>query len=718
MIKKDPFAKRESKKYLNPIPSREFILQHLEELGRPATRAHLIKALGLESDEAKEALRRRLNAMIRDGQLLANRRGSFALVNQMALVRGRVIGHKDGYGFLAPDDGSNDIFLNAKQMRLLFPGDRILVSIIGQEVRGRRECIVVEVLERGFSQIVGRYFEEQGVAFVVPANKNISQEIIIPAGKQANAIVGQLVVVDIVTYPTPRCAAIGKITEVIGDHMAPGMEIEVAIRAHGLPYQWPKDVLEESQKFTKKITDADRKGRPNLQHLPFVTIDGESAKDFDDAVYCKPQATDEGWTLYVAIADVSHYVRYDTALDNEALERGNSVYFPSNVIPMLPEILSNELCSLKPKVERLAMICEMQITATGNISHYQFYDAIICSHARLTYDEVFAMLAGTNPHHGNLLPHLQALNELYNALLKQRQERGALEFNTIETKIVFGEGKKIKRIEPIHRHYVHGIIEECMLAANVCASEFLLKGKAPALYRVHEGPDEEKIAELRNFLGRLGLKLGGGKKPEPSDFAKILREIQGRPDEHLVQTVLLRSMRQASCTPENIGHFGLAYKAYAYFTSPIRRYPDLINHRTIRFLLHGGSATDYAYDHTMMQNYGEHCSMTERRADDATRDATNWLKCEFMLDKIGKEFDGLISSVTNFGIFVELKEIFVEGLVHITSLKNDYYQYDAKKYRLTGRRAGMVYCLGDEVRVRVARVDLDEREIDFELAEN
>ncbi|MCL5260844.1 MAG: ribonuclease R [Gammaproteobacteria bacterium] len=712
----DPFREREARKYVNPIPSREFIMQYLEEIGKPVTASHIIEAFGIDKEDEQEAMRRRLKAMLHDGQLIKNRRGYFALVCQMDLVRGRVVGHKEGYGFVVPEDGSDDIFLTAWQIRALFPGDLVLVSTISPtKGRGKREGVVVEILERNFTQIVGRYFEEQGMGFVVPANKTITREIIIPKGQEAGAAIGQFVVAEITVYPTLRCGASGKVIEVIGDHMAPGMEIEVAIRSYELPYKWPDEVLAECERIPREITKKDRSARVSLQDLPFVTIDGEDAKDFDDAVFCE-RAARGGWKLYVAIADVSHYVRYDTALDLEAYARGNSVYFPNHVIPMLPESLSNDLCSLKPKQERLVFACEMHISKSGKISSYKFYDAIISSKARLTYDEVYALLEGKSKSKSLLLPHLQELNNLYNALMKARQLRGAIEFSSIETKIDFGLNRKIERIVPVARHYVYNMIEECMLAANVCASGILVSGKIPALYRVHEGPDPEKLATLRGFLSKLGLSLTGGSKPKSVDYAKLIREIKDRPDEHLVQTVLLRSLRQALYTPENTGHFGLAYSAYAHFTSPIRRYADLLNHRAIRYLLHGGKSQHYAYTLNMMQNFGEHCSMAERRADDATRDAINWLKCEFMQDKVGKVFEGIISNVTSFGAFVELKDIFVEGLLHVTALKSDYYTFEPTKYLLKGKRTGKKYSLGDKIKVLVSRVDLDEREIDFDLA--
>ena len=706
LLKQDPYREREIRKYGKPIPSREYIMQCLDKLGQAVSHEDLVKAFALKSQAAKEALHRRLIAMANDGQLIANRRGSFLLVDKKSLVRGVVIGYKDGYGFLVPEDGGKDIFLPPKQMRSIFHDDRVLVQIVGKDKRGRREGVIVEVLERNTKEVVGRYFEESGVAFIEPANKKINQDILIPKGEQGKAKPGQLVVADIMSFPNNRRQATGQITEVLGDHMAPGMEIEVAIRTHNLPHKWSQDVLQEAA--TLKDIPIDYKGRKDLRKLPFVTIDGEDARDFDDAVYCERTAKG-GWRLYVAIADVSFYVKPNTILDQEALTRGNSVYFPGMVVPMLPEVLSNELCSLKPNVERLCMVCDMTITKEGKITRYSFYDAVICSHARLTYTQVAKMLDDKKY-------NLKELYGLYQALHKQREIRGAIEFETMETRIIFGEKRKIKKIIPVVRNDAHRIIEECMLAANVCAARFLLSKKIPALYRIHEGPNPDKLANVRSFLGGLGLSLGGGDDPKPLDYAKLLNQITNRVDEHLIQTVVLRSMRQAVYDAENIGHFGLAYDAYGHFTSPIRRYPDLLTHRAIRHAICGGKMADFYYDSNAVHNFGEHCSMTERRADDATYNAIDWLKCEYMLDKIGQVFDGIISGVASFGIFVELKDIYVEGLLHITSLANDYYEFDATSHCLRGKRTGRKYCLGEPMRVCVARVDLDEARIDFELA--
>jgi ribonuclease R len=495
------------------------------------------------------------------------------------------------------------------------------------------------------------------------------------------------------------------------------MEINVAIRNHELPYVWPDDVLLEASRFAPYVTEDALQGRTDLRHLAFVTIDGEDAKDFDDAVYCEPREKG-GWTLYVAIADVSYYVKPNSALDKEAYLRGNSVYFPGRVIPMLPETLSNNLCSLNPDVDRLAVVCEMSIHPTGRIMRYQFCEAVFKSCRRLTYNQVHAMIEKKDKRMQERfkenVPHLTHLYDLFRTLHKARKARGAIDFDLPETKIEFGKDRKIKKIVPYERFDSHRVIEECMLCANICAARFLEKNKQPGLYRVHEGPTEEKLENLRRFLNEMGLKMPGHREPVPADYAHILRVIQDRPDAHMIQTILLRSMSQAVYSPENKGHFGLAYEAYAHFTSPIRRYPDLLVHRGIKQLL---TQKKPQTEDGALNRAGEHCSMTERRADDATNEVTDWLKCEFMMDKVGGEFGGVISGVTSFGIFVELAEIYVEGLVHISVLPDDYYQFDPIKHALMGERTGRQFRLGDPVKIKVARVDLDQREIDFVLAE-
>ncbi len=712
--KKDQYADREAQTYEHPIASREFILDILAERDSPITYNQLIKELHIVDSNQKEALRRRLLAMVRDGQLLQNRRGAFGLINKMELIKGYVIGHKDGFGFVVPDEGGEDLFLSARQMRTVFPGDEVLVRTANIDHRGRREGMVVEVLVRHTRELVGRFVSESGASFVEPSNQRITHDILIPQDAQLNAKQGQMVVVQIIEQPGPTMRPVGKIIEILGDHMAPGMEINVAIRNHELPYEWPETVLTEAAKFNSIVPESDLKNRLDLRSLPFVTIDGEDAKDFDDAVYCEPRPKG-GWVLYVAIADVSHYVKPNTALDVESLNRGNSVYFPGEVIPMLPEVLSNELCSLKPEVNRLTLVCEMEITSTGKIKHYQFHEGVIYSHARLTYNQVYAMVeqkdVGLQERYKKLLSPLQELFALYHVLHTARLKRGAIDFDLPETKIIFGTDRKIERIVALLRNDAHRLIEECMLCANICAARFLSEHECPGLFRVHEGPMQVKLIDLRKFLGELGLALPGGEEPKPRDYAELLKKVASRPDARLIQTVLLRSLSQAVYSPENKGHFGLAFDAYAHFTSPIRRYPDLLVHRAIRKILRGEHQkgnTDPKF-----AKYGEHCSMTEHRADDATREVVDWLKCEFMQDKVGEEYDGMITSVTGFGLFVELKEIYVEGLVHISMLRNDYYQFDPVKHALSGERTGKRYRLGDTVHVKVVRVDLDQKQIDF-----
>ncbi len=733
----DPQAEREASNYENPIASRELILQLIHQEGAMTFEA-LQETLNIDSFDQKEALSRRLRAMVRDGQLIRNRRDGFIPVDEADLIRGRVIAHPDGFGFLVPDEGGEDIFLHGKQMRTLLHGDRAVVQVSGVDRRGRKEGAVIEVLERANHRVVGRIFEESGVAFVVPDNKRLTQDIIVPPEAMGGAVHGQIVIVEIVQQPTFRHQPIGKVTDIVGDHMAPGMEIDIAIHSHNIPFLWPDEVKEEIRAYSDRVSEADKKGRVDIRHLPLVTIDGEDSKDFDDAVYC--ESTANGWKLLVAIADVSHYVQRGSALDEEAYNRGTSVYFPERVVPMLPEIISNGLCSLNPKVDRLCMVCEMIINREGNLVRSKFFEGLMNSHARLTYTKVAAMLVDKDKKlrgkYGDLVPHLENLYGLYKVLSKQRKKRGAIDFETTETRIVFSADKRIERIVPTERNDAHKLIEECMIAANVAAARFLERNKIPGLYRVHEGPKEEKLEDVKDFVAGLGLKLGktsGGLKKiiasitkrfnksadklTAKDYAQLLDTVRDRPDFHLIQTVMLRSLSQAVYAPDNQGHFGLSLESYAHFTSPIRRYPDLLVHRAIRHIIQGKKPQRYFYRHIDMVNLGEHSSACERRADEATRDAVTALKCEYMENKVGEVFEGIISSVTSFGIFVELQEIYVEGLVHITSLPKDYYEYEPVSHRLIGERGGLVFQLGDSVTVQVVGVNMEERKIDFELSD-
>ena len=730
-IPNDPFADRESKNYENPIPSREFILEFLEEAGVPMNRNDLFEALKLKGEEQYEGLRRRLRAMERDGQLVFTRRQCYALPEKLEMVKGYVIGHKDGHGWVRPEGSvgkDNDIVLPHHQMKHIIHGDYVLVQPTDNSKRGRREGRLVRVLEERNTQIVGRFFLEYGYSYVVPDDSRISQDILIPNEHKAGARMGNVVVIEITDRGSRSRGMMGKVVEVLGENMAPGMETQIAIRTHQIPHDWPEAVDKQIENLGEEVPEEAKVGRVDLRDLPLVTIDGEDARDFDDAVYCEKKKSG-GWRLWVAIADVSYYVRTDSALDKEAINRGNSVYFPSQVVPMLPEVLSNGLCSLNPQVDRLCMVCEMTISDTGKLSGYKHYEAVMNSHARLTYNKVGAILEGDEElrmRYHAVVPHLEELHAMYKVLKEARDNRGAIEFETVEAKFIFNADRKIESIEPVIRNDAHKIIEECMILANIASASYVEKAKEPALYRVHESPGELRLQGFRDFLSELGLDLKGGLEPSPTDYADLVKQIAERQDKELIQTMLLRSMKQAVYNADNAGHFGLALKRYAHFTSPIRRYPDLLLHRAIKYLIakEEGRNQDrwtptggYHYSFDDMDFYGEQCSMTERRADDATREVADWLKCEYMQDHVGDELDGVIANVTSFGFFVRLTELHIDGLVHISTLANDYYQFDPIGQRLIGESFGNIYRLGDAVKVKVLAVNLNDKQIDFELIE-
>jgi ribonuclease R len=595
-------------------------------------------------------------------------------------------------------------------------GDLALAKVRRIDRRGRAEGAIVEVLERGNETVVGRLNVEDQLSFVIPDNTRISQDIFIPENERHGARQGQIVVAEIVRQPDKGKQPTGRVAEVLGEHMEPGMEIEIAIRKYGIPHEWPDAVSREAERVPQEVGPEEVERRLDLRELPLVTIDGEDARDFDDAVLAR-RLDDGSWELTVAIADVSHYVDQATGLDREAYLRGNSVYFPERVVPMLPEALSNGICSLNPHVDRLCFACVMVIDQGGRISKYRFEPAVMRSSARLTYNEVAAALldedADVTGETARLLPQLENLYHLSRVLNERRVEHGTIELEIPETRIVFDDERKIQRIEPTQRNDAHRLIEECMLAANVCAADFLQETKGPGIYRVHDKPDGEKIEDARAFLGEFGLVLGGGKEPTPKDFDEVVEQCEDQPFSHIVQVTLLRSLKQAEYSAELSGHFALGFDRYTHFTSPIRRYPDLMVHRLIKHRI--GKGRPVGKDFEALDHIAEHCSVTERRADEATRDVTQWLKAEFMMDRVGDEFDGVVSSVAEFGVFVELNDLYVEGLVHVTSLGEDYFHYDPRKRRLTGEHSGVMFQIGVEVRVRVIRVDIDQAKIDFEL---
>ena len=735
------------------IPSREEILGILRTAAEPQDAHALAAALGVKSKEM-DGLMRRLNAMERDGQIRPNRSGQYQLAHHTNFIEGRVAGHREGYGFLTPDDGSDDIFLPDREMQKVLHGDRVQVRIVGTDRRGRPEGTIVEVIERANTHVIGRLLNENGVWIVAPEDKRIGQDILL-SGSPGKAKSGQVVSVELLEQPSRYTQPVGKIAEVLGDIDDPGMEIEIAVRKYGVPHEFSEAAKKQAAKLPSQVRAADLADRVDLRDIPLVTIDGEDARDFDDAVYCEPVkiGRSKAFRLIVAIADVSHYVKPNDALDNDALERSTSVYFPRRVIPMLPEKLSNGLCSLNPDVDRLTLVCDAVITAKGEIKAYQFYPAVMHSAARLTYTEVAAILENTKgpeaARRQALVPHLMNLYDVFQALLHARQKRGAIDFETTETYIVCNAAGKIEQILPRTRNDAHRLIEECMLAANVCAADLLARHKHPGMYRVHAAPSKEKLNQVRTFLKQMGLHLGGGDTPSASDYAELIPQIKQRPDAVLLQTMLLRSMQQAVYSPENIGHFGLAYEAYAHFTSPIRRYPDLLTHRAIKAILQGKryepKGIDMARLNTSLspaarkmmaedraagkkrkeggsegelaiwEALGIHCSANERRADEASRDVEAWLKCYFIRDKLGEEFTGTISGVAPFGIFVQLDTLFIEGMVHVTELGADYFQYDEIRHELRGERTGIRYQLTDRVTVQVSRVDLDARKIDLRL---
>jgi ribonuclease R len=685
-----------------PAPRSEYadeILREMESAGEPLSAQELAERLNIRPRERRE-FDAGIAALERAGEVVQNRAGALLVAKRISLVAGRVEGHPDGHGFLVPDEGGPPVFLPPAEMRGLMHKDRAAVRVSGRDHRGRPVGALVEVLERGNRRVVGRLHAEHGVMVLVPEDRRIAHDILVPPTEAGKAKPGQIVTVELIAQPAAHAQPVGRVAEVLGHYTDPGMEIEIALRKFDLPHEFSKRALAQARGLPEEVKDQDLDGRKDLRQLPLVTIDGETAKDFDDAVYCRREG--KGFRLWVAIADVSHYVRHGEPLDIDARERGTSVYFPRRVIPMLPEKLSNGLCSLNPKVERLCMACEMEITPGGEVARYKFYPAVMKSQARLTYTQVWRELQDRPS------PELADLYELFKVLARQRARRGAIDFETVETRMIFDAKGRIERIVPEPRNDAHRIIEECMLAANVSAGDFIASREHPVLYRVHDVPAADRVAALRDFLAELGLQLPGGEVPAPGDYAALLERIRGRPDFALLQTILLRSLKQAVYSPGNVGHFGLAFESYVHFTSPIRRYPDLLVHRTIKALL-----AQKRYADVDWEALGRHCSETERRADDASRDVESWLKCMYMRDHVGESFAGTITGVVPFGLFVTLDDYFVDGLVHISELGRDYFQFDGARHMLLGERTKKRYRLADRMSVKLVRVDVDSRKIDL-----
>ncbi len=673
-----------------------------------------MKAYGLKGQRMRALLVERLYDMVRAGQILENRRGEFCLTIKLDLVTGRVSGHRDGFGFVIRDDGDpDDVFLSAREMRALFDGDRVAIRISGEDHRGRVQGELVEVLERGVREVAGQFIKERGIGIVVPDNAKLSHRILIPRDETAKAKHGDMVVAEILDYPTHVEQATGRVVTVIGSPDDKGIATDIAIHAHSIPFEWPQAVNNEVEHFGTTVTTGAKRGREDLRSTDLLTIDGADARDFDDAVFCEKSGN--GWRLLVAIADVAHYVQVGSALDKEAIKRGTSVYFPDRVVPMLPEVLSNGLCSLNPKVDRLCMVCDMQISAGGKVTGSKFFEGVMRSKSRLTYSQVNDFLTGASNKAVPKALHgpVRELHALYQQMAKARNRRGAIEIDLPQTKFKLNKDGEIDRIEVVPRNDAHRLIEECMIAANVQAARFLKKNRIPGLFRVHPKPDSDRFGELRLYLLSLGLKVPHPDHVEPRQFNVLIQQIKDRPDSAAITMTMLRSLTHAEYSPSNIGHFGLALDSYAHFTSPIRRYPDLLVHRAIRHIVRGGKPAKYNYGADEMERLGSITSAHEKRAEDATRDVEAWLKCQYMEGHLGEEFDGVITGVTNFGVFVQVTDLMTDGLVHVTSLDNDYYKFDSGSQRLIGERSGKTFSLGDAMRIRVHKVDMDSRKIDF-----
>jgi ribonuclease R len=715
-------GKKTTKKttYQHAIPDAAGILATLEAAGVPQPFDALVKQFRINDEKGRKALHRQLKKLIAAGRLMKNRRDEYCLLAKMNALTGKVSGHPDGFGFFIPDDGSEDIFLPFHEMRALLDGDRVAVRLGGMDRKGRRKGAVVEILERGKTSVVGTFHREHGIAYVIESASRTPHHFLVADADLGGAENGQLVKLEIVEYPSERREAQGKVVSVLGSPDDPGMLTTLAIESFGLRTEWPDQVRDEVKGWGAEVREADKAGRVDLRDTPLVTIDGADARDFDDAVFA--EASGKGWRLIVAIADVSHYVRSGNALDTEAGKRGTSTYFPDRVVPMLPEELSNGLCSLNPDVDRLCLVCEMNVSANGKVDKSKFYKAVMRSHARLTYSEVDLLVgqrdAQARKKSADLLPHLQELYNVYKAFEQARSRRGALDLDLPEVRITMGaDNHSVASVAPVQRNDAHRLIEECMIAANVQAAKFIRHHKQPNLYRVHPKPEPDRFEELRLMLQELGFKVAAEARTQPRSLNKVLEAMHARPDFAILATSVLRTMSKAVYQPVNEGHFGLALDAYAHFTSPIRRYPDLLLHRGLTHIIEGGKPGAFEYKMPAMDLLGKSCSMLERQAEAAGRHVESRFKCAYISDHVGGEFDGVITGVTHFGLFVMLNEFFVEGLVHVTNLANDYYHAEHGGLRLTGEHSGHSFGLGDTVRVKVTKVDVEQARVDLQIVD-
>ena len=700
----------------SPDLSTEEILKLMREDDRPLLLREILRRLSLQKEQRQKA-RGLLRDLAEVGRVVRIRGNRYGLPSKMNLVVGRIKTHPDGYGFVVPEaEGQEDIFISPRNLKEAMHGDRVVARIESIRKKGK-EGSIIRILERKTRKVVGKFMRAKNYFYVIPEDDRILPEVFIPEGETKRARSNQIVVAEITRYPTERARPEGRITHILGYPDDPEIDPQIVTHKYDLPSRFTSPALEEAKSLPPAPSSYEYRNRVDLRGIPTLTIDGENARDFDDAVSVERER-DGGVKLYVSISDVSHYVREGTSLDGEAYSRGTSVYFPDRAIPMFPVELSNEICCLHPKVDRLTLTAELRYDGNGERKGVRFYPSVIRSDERLTYTWVKKILVDGDPELGErfgpLLPSLDLMADLCQELRRRRTERGAIDFDLPEPEIILnlqGETEDVVRAE---RNLAHQIIEEFMIAANEAVAHFMEERGVPFIYRIHEPPKKEAIDEFRSFISHLGYRMRKESDHSPKEFQKVLSDVKERPEERVVNEILLRSMKWAKYSAKNSGHFGLASDGYTHFTSPIRRYPDLIVHRLLKKVL---SKEEMKVSEGVLAEMADHLSNRERVAMEAEREILDRYRVRFMKDKIGEEYEGIISGVAAFGFFVELKDIFVEGLVRMTSLHDDYYQYHEKKYCLVGERTHKTFRIGDEVRVRVDRVDVESRHIDFGLIE-